>query len=55
MAKLKADILPTGINHVICAITDPFLVKAFSGREISGVPDTPGQLQLIHDRVMSAV
>jgi 5,10-methylenetetrahydromethanopterin reductase len=53
--KLQADILPTGINHVICAITDPFLVKAFSGREIENVPDTPGQLQLIHDRVMPAV
>jgi 5,10-methylenetetrahydromethanopterin reductase len=55
VAKLKADILPTGINHVICAITDPFLVKTFSTREISGVPDVPGQLQLIHDRVMPAI
>jgi 5,10-methylenetetrahydromethanopterin reductase len=52
VAKLKADILPTGVNHVIAAITDPFLVKLFSGKEISGVPDVRGQLRLIHDRVM---
>lgn len=55
VAKLQRNILPTGINHVICAIIDPFLVKLFSGREVPGLPDTLEQLQLIHDRVMPAV
>ena len=53
--KLQRDILPTGINHVVAAVTDPFLVKAFTGREIANCPDALGQLQLIHDRVMPAL
>lgn len=52
VAKLKADILPTGVNHIIAAVTDPFLVKLFSGKDITGVPDVQGQLRLIHDHVM---
>ena len=52
VAKLKTDILPTGVNHIIAAVTDPMMVKAFSGKEIEGVPDVQGQLRLIHDKVM---
>jgi 5,10-methylenetetrahydromethanopterin reductase len=52
--KLRADIIPTGVNHVIAAVTDPMLVKLFSGKDIGNVPDVPGQLRLIHDRVMPA-
>ena len=53
--KLQRDILSTGINHVVAAITDPYLVKAFTGRDIANCPDSFGQLQLIHDRVMPAL
>jgi 5,10-methylenetetrahydromethanopterin reductase len=53
--KLQRDILSTGINHVVAAITDPYLVKAFTGRDIENCPDSFGQLQLIHDRVMPAL
>src|SRR2546425_91235 len=35
VAKLKQDILPTGINHIVAAITDPYLVTAFTGRTIA--------------------
>jgi 5,10-methylenetetrahydromethanopterin reductase len=55
VAKLKKDILPTGINHVVAAITDPFLVKAFTGRDIPNCPDVIGQMKLIHDKVMPAL
>jgi 5,10-methylenetetrahydromethanopterin reductase len=55
VAKLQADILPTGINHVVAAITDPYLVNAFTGQMIENCPDAKGQLQLIHDRVMPAL
>ncbi|MFQ5967192.1 MAG: LLM class flavin-dependent oxidoreductase [Acidimicrobiia bacterium] len=55
VAKLQSDILPTGINHIVAAITDPYLVNAFTGREIENCPDTLGQLDLIHDRVMPAL
>jgi 5,10-methylenetetrahydromethanopterin reductase len=52
--KLKNDIIPPGINHVICSVTDSYLVKHFSGRDLDNVPDVPGQLRLIHDEVMPA-
>jgi 5,10-methylenetetrahydromethanopterin reductase len=52
--KLKSDIIPPGINHVICSVTDAFLVKHFSGQDLDNVPDVPGQLRLIHDEVMPA-
>ena len=52
VAKLK-EIESTGVNHFICCITDPAIVKAFTGREVD-VPDVKGQLRLIHDEVMPA-
>jgi 5,10-methylenetetrahydromethanopterin reductase len=55
VAKLKTDILPTGVNHIIAAITDPMLVKLFSGKEIAGVPDVQGQLRLIAEKVMPEI
>ncbi|HZO69922.1 MAG TPA: LLM class flavin-dependent oxidoreductase [Kribbellaceae bacterium] len=55
VAKLKSDILPSGVNHIIAAVTDPYLVKLFSGKEVTGVPDVHGQLRLIHDKVMPEV
>ncbi|MGH2774305.1 MAG: LLM class flavin-dependent oxidoreductase [Actinomycetota bacterium] len=52
--KLKGNIIPTGINHIIASVTDPFLVKHFTGQELEGVPDVKGQLKLIHDEVIPA-
>jgi 5,10-methylenetetrahydromethanopterin reductase len=52
VAKIKNNVEPTGINHMILAITDAALVKALMGRELEGVPDINTQLQLVHDRVM---
>jgi 5,10-methylenetetrahydromethanopterin reductase len=52
-AKLK-EIEPTGVNHLIAAITDASLVKAFTGRELAGVATVDEQLQLLHDEVMPA-
>jgi 5,10-methylenetetrahydromethanopterin reductase len=51
-AKIK-DIESAGVNHFICCITDPAIVKAFTGRDVD-VPDVNGQLRLIHDEVMPA-
>jgi alkanesulfonate monooxygenase SsuD/methylene tetrahydromethanopterin reductase-like flavin-dependent oxidoreductase (luciferase family) len=47
------EIESTGVNHMILCITDPHIVKAFTGRDVS-VPDVSGQLQLIADEVMPA-
>ncbi len=52
--KIRSNIEPTGVNHMILAITDASLVKALMGREIEGVPDVNTQLQLVHDKVMPA-
>jgi 5,10-methylenetetrahydromethanopterin reductase len=52
VAKIK-EIESTGVNHFICCITDPAIVKAFTGRDVD-VPDVNGQLRLIHDKVMPA-
>lgn len=51
--KIKSQIEPAGVNHMILAITDASLVKAFTGLD-SEVPDTSTQLQLVHDQVMPA-
>jgi 5,10-methylenetetrahydromethanopterin reductase len=50
VARIK-DIESTGVNHFICCITDPAIVKAFTGRDVD-VPDVNGQLRLVHDEVM---
>ena len=50
-AKIK-DIEPSGVNHLIAAITDASLVKAFTGRSIPGVATVDEQLRLLHDEVM---
>jgi 5,10-methylenetetrahydromethanopterin reductase len=52
--KIRTNIEPTGVNHMILAITDASLVKALMGREVEGVPDVDTQLQLVHDKVMPA-
>jgi 5,10-methylenetetrahydromethanopterin reductase len=50
-AKIKL-IEPAGVNHVIAAINDASIVKAFTGRELPGVATVEEQLRLIHDEVM---
>ncbi|MBW4718619.1 LLM class flavin-dependent oxidoreductase [Saccharothrix obliqua] len=52
--KLKREIEPAGINHLILAITDSALVHALSGLDLPGVPDAQAQLRLVHDQVMPA-
>jgi 5,10-methylenetetrahydromethanopterin reductase len=48
------EIEPAGVNHVIAAINDASIVKAFTGRELPGVATVEEQLRLIHDEVMPA-
>jgi 5,10-methylenetetrahydromethanopterin reductase len=52
--KIKTEIASTGVNHLILAITDAALVKAYSGVELPGVATMREQLQLVHDKVMPA-
>ena len=50
--RIREGVIPAGANHLICCPVDPFLVEAWSGRKIDGVPDQAGQLRLIHEHVM---
>ena len=52
--KIKADLEPAGVNHMIFSLADPALVKLFSGEDVPNVPDINGQLKLIAERVMPA-
>ena len=54
MEKIKADIEPTGVNHMVLALADPAIVKLFSGEEVANVPDMRGQLKLVAERMMPA-
>jgi 5,10-methylenetetrahydromethanopterin reductase len=52
--KIKTDIQPTGINHMILALSDAAIVKLFSGEDVPNVPDINGQLRLVAERVIPA-
>jgi 5,10-methylenetetrahydromethanopterin reductase len=52
--KIRADIEPTGVNHMILALSDAALVKLFSGEDVPNVPDIKEQLRLVAERVMPA-
>jgi 5,10-methylenetetrahydromethanopterin reductase len=50
-AKIRAEIEGTGVNHVIAAVTDASLVKAFTGQTVEGVATVEEQLRLLADEV----
>ena len=52
--KIKTDMEPAGVNHMILALSDSHLVEFFSGQSVEGVPDVRTQLKLVADRVMPA-
>jgi 5,10-methylenetetrahydromethanopterin reductase len=53
--RLRRDVLPTGVEHLLLSFADPFTVKSWSGREVDGVPDLAGQLRLFNDEVIPAL
>ena len=54
MEKIKANMQPAGVNHMILAMADPAIVKLFSGEEVENVPDLSGQLRLVAEQMMPA-
>ncbi|GAB2914135.1 LLM class flavin-dependent oxidoreductase [Streptomyces mayteni] len=55
LAKIRTELAPAGVNHLICAITDRGLVRAFTGRDLIEAADVDTQLRLIHDHLMPAL
>ena len=53
--KIRTDIQPAGVDHMILALSDSPLVEFFSGQAIGGVPDIREQMRLVADRVMPAL
>jgi 5,10-methylenetetrahydromethanopterin reductase len=54
VGKIRSDIEPAGVNHMILALSDSHLVKFFAGEDVENVPDIRGQLKLVAERVMPA-
>lgn len=52
--RMRTELSGTGVNHLIAAVTDASLVKAFTGQSLDGVASVEEQLRLIHDEVMPA-
>jgi 5,10-methylenetetrahydromethanopterin reductase len=52
--KIKNDIEPAGVDHMILALSDSPLVEFFSGQAVDGVPSIRDQLRLVADRMMPA-
>ena len=53
--RLRGEILPTGVEHLLISFADPFTVRSWSGRDVDGVPDLAGQLRLFSDEVIPAL
>ena len=49
------DVLPSGVNHVVFALTDPGLPLAWAGAEVPGLPSLPDQIRLIAERTAPIV
>jgi 5,10-methylenetetrahydromethanopterin reductase len=50
--KIKTDIEPAGVNHMILCLTDSHLVEFFSGHKVENVPGIQEQLRLVAERVI---
>ena len=53
--RLRADVLPSGLDHLIVVPADPFLTHSWAGVQVDGLPDLAGQLRLLHDEVMPVI
>jgi 5,10-methylenetetrahydromethanopterin reductase len=53
--RLRADVVPSGLDHLVVVPADPFLTHSWAGVRVDGLPDLAGQLRLLHDEVMPAL
>lgn len=51
-AKIRTELKPANVNHVICALTDAALVQTLTGHVVEGVADINEQLKLINEHIM---
>ena len=53
--RLSADVLPSGIEHVVLALTDRTSVRAWAGIDVPGLPSLEQQIRLIGERIAPAL
>jgi 5,10-methylenetetrahydromethanopterin reductase len=53
--RIRADVLPSGINHVVLALTDRGLPLEWAGIDLPGLPSLADQIRLIGQRVVPAL
>jgi len=52
--KIKTDLEPAGVNHMILCLTDAHLVEFFSGEQVENLPGINDQLKLVAERLIPA-
>jgi alkanesulfonate monooxygenase SsuD/methylene tetrahydromethanopterin reductase-like flavin-dependent oxidoreductase (luciferase family) len=50
--RIRADVLPSGINHIVLALTDRGLARDWAGLDIPGLPPLEDQVRLIGTRIL---
>lgn len=55
LAKLRREILDTGVNHLVLMVADAWHAELIGGRRVTGVPTIKQQLRLIHDYIMPEI
>jgi len=53
--RIRTDVLPSGINHVVLALTDRRLPLDWAGIELPGLPSLDDQVQMIGTRIVPAL
>ena len=53
--RIRADVLPSGINHVVLALTDRRLARDWAGLDLPGLPPLDDQIRLIGTRILPAL
>jgi 5,10-methylenetetrahydromethanopterin reductase len=54
-SRIRRDVLPSGINHVVLALTDRGLARDWAGVDIPDLPDLDHQVRLIGARIAPAL
>jgi 5,10-methylenetetrahydromethanopterin reductase len=52
LAWLTSVYAPCGFHHALVSFADPFLLGAWAGVELEGLPDLPGQVRLFGEEVL---
>ena len=50
--RIRSDVLPSGIDHVVLALTDRGLARDWAGLDLPGLPPLEDQVRLIGTRIL---